>query len=195
MVPGDGSGSVRNPDGPDSAASWTRRAPAPTARRESPRAFSVRSGRQSRRVPAALVSDTMWAAACGDSWGYVTHRLVRLRLPPRDPAADRPDRGARNTRSWPTRDAETRRRDERQGWTNGRHSGTHLLRQTGSARSVFGGFDRLGSTHAAEGDAAEDVFDRPRAELGIDDGKRRAAAERAVRMLEPPRGRVVPTER
>src|SRR5205809_4516609 len=64
-----------------------------------------------------------------------------------------------------------------------------------SWRSVFEGFDRLGSTHAAEGDATEDVLDGSRAELRINDGERRLAAEGAVRALEPSCGRVTPTER
>jgi hypothetical protein len=64
-----------------------------------------------------------------------------------------------------------------------------------SWRSVFEGFDRLGSTHPAKGDATEDVLDGSRSELRIDDGERRFAAEGAVRTLEPSYGRVTPTER
>ena len=64
-----------------------------------------------------------------------------------------------------------------------------------SWRSVFEGFDIPASTHAAEGDATEDVLDGSRAELRINDGERRFAAEGAVRTLESSYGRVTPAER
>ena len=50
---------------------------------------------------------------------------------------------------------------------------------------VYEGFDRRASTHAAVGDASENVLHGPGSEFGIDHLERRAASESAIRPPEP----------
>ena len=158
------------------------------------RALSVRTDHQSPRAPPGQVSGAMSPAVWQERRGCVIHRPVRLRSPRRGRAACRPDRDERSTRSWPTIDAPTRTRGERLDSTSGRRSGMRLHRRKGPLSSVFGGCDRRGSTHAAEGYATEDVLDSPGADLGVDDGEWGLAAERTVRALEPSCGRFAITE-
>src|SRR5262245_40052034 len=107
-------------------------------------------------APPAPASGATSPAAWPRPGEDATHRQGRMRLPRRGLPVDRLDRDARSTRSSPTRGALTRTPGERRGWTIDRRIGTRLRRRTASLRSVFEGFDRLASTHAAEGDAAED---------------------------------------
>src|SRR5438093_13705577 len=82
-------------------------------------------------------------------------------------------------------------RDGRLDWTSARQSDRRLRRRAAFWSKLFGGFDKLASTHSTVCNPAKHVLHGARTRFGVDQIERRSPTQSAIAAFEPAPGLLV----